>query len=136
MGVVDAMPLDEVLALAVNRYEREIGIPDYYMYADWSEPFRPPDLFDALITEATLRGLDTLFGAVEEFAHFWRMTEDRGIVEVDSSFAPREARSPLWKARYGLGTVVRASILREGSLTGGAIGIMEIAANDFSGGRD
>ena len=136
IGADEAMSLGDLLALTVLEAEEIFGIPDYYLYVNWDYNPRPVEFFDSLVRVAVDQGFDTTFGAVREFGHFWAQQDDGALRQIDPSFSPRSQRFPLWKALYGLGTLVRAPILRHGDLSGGRIGMIELEREQHRVGSD
>lgn len=125
----EILDIDDFLALVVSDVEQLLGVQDFFLFVSSELEESPRDFFDSLAIMASSHGFDTVFGSVREFGHFWVRSENRTLQEVDSSFSPKPRREPLWKALYGLGTLVRASILRKGALTGGSIGMLELVSS-------
>lgn len=125
-----SLPIDEFLALVIDNVEKSLDIPDYYLYVNVDSGAAPEQFYDELVRVGLSEGLDTVFGAVREFGHFWVKDEGGAMHQVDTSFSPKTRREPLWRALYGVGTLVRPSILRSGQLIGARIGMIEVSMSD------
>lgn len=125
LGITDHDSVEGVLAKAVVAFEENNSVPDYYLYVGWDYKYRPEGFFDQLVVVARSHGFDTVFGAEEDFSHHWYFdVEAREYVQLDSSLARRQSRNPVFRAMYGLGTLVSATGLRCGSLVSGRVGIV------------
>ena len=120
------MPLNLVLAASLEDIERDFGLCDFYLYANWDYSNRPEGFFDRLVLQACEGGFDTVFGAVRDFGHLWVRDAFGGLQDLDPTLLPRTERAPAWRALYGLGTVVKAPILRSGEMVGGRVGMVPI----------
>lgn len=122
----ESLPITTLLERAVSRIERTQVIPDFYLYVNWDYEGRPEDLVHQLLRTASIGGFDTVFPTVRDYAHYWAVDENQNLTEIDTSFSSRGTRRPMYRALYGLGTLVRASILRSGKMSGGKIGMVTL----------
>lgn len=127
LEITDHDSVEELLTKAAATYEKNNSIPDYYLYVGWDYIHRPKNFFDQLVVAARTHGFDTVFGAEEDFSHHWYFDEaSQEYVQLDSSLDRRESRNPVFRAMYGLGTLVSAWGLRSGSLFKGRMGIVSL----------
>lgn len=127
LGASQEISLSELLRSAVVWFEENQNIPDYYLYMNWDYSARPRGYLDQLVKTSREEGYDSVFGAREDYQHLWVFdASGRDFKEVDPSLRSREYRNPVYRAFYGLGTLTSASILRQGKLTGGRVGIVKI----------
>ena len=122
----ESLPVTTLLERAVSQIERTQVIPDFYLYVNWDYEGRPADLIHQLLQTASIGGFDTVFPTVRDYAHYWAVDEKQSLKEIDNSFSSRGTRPPMYRALYGLGTLVRASILRSGKMSGGKIGMVTL----------
>lgn len=127
LGVSEEISLSELLRFALVSFEENQNIPDYYLYVNWDYKARPKGYLDQLVETVREEGYDSVFGAREDYQHLWVFdAHGNDYKEVDSSLRSRDYRNPVYRAFYGLGTLTRASILRQGRLTGGRVGIVKV----------
>lgn len=127
LGVSEEISLSELLRFALVSFEENQNIPDYYLYVNWDYKARPKGYLDQLVETVREEGYDSVFGAREDYQHLWVFdAHGNDYKEVDSSLRSRDYRDPVYRAFYGLGTLTRASILRQGRLTGGRVGIVKV----------
>lgn len=127
LGLIEEADLRELLRSTAEAFEKDNGIPDFYLYINWDHVGRPEGYFDQLVATSRQEGFDSVFGAREDFQHLWVFNQRTGdFQKVDSSLQSRSQRQPVYRAFYGLGTLTSASILRQGDLTGGRVGIVKI----------
>ncbi len=117
--------LDELLKEALIELELNDQIYDSIMYVNYEYLKRPKEIFDELVYDAQYKGYDTVFPGYTEFAHLW-VNDDGVTKQIDNSLKSREYRKPVYRALYGLGTLVASNILRKGNLIGKNVGILPI----------
>jgi len=115
--------INEVLSFVLDKLEAEAKIPDLIVSLEETYPFRTPNTLDVMIEKLVKNGFDSMIAA---------RNEDRGIFLenngetslVGDGFMPRNFKQT--RAIIGLlgfGCVLRPSVLRQGNLLGGRIGI-------------
>jgi hypothetical protein len=119
--------LGEILRYALETIEAGGDFPDTILYVNYLCPFRPPGLFDELVTELHYRGLDTVFPGYVDYNDHW-LSEQAGHYErVTESRRPSPERPRLFRSLYGLGCATRAGVIRRGELIGPAVGVVPLA---------
>jgi rhamnosyltransferase len=123
---VDALGMDELLKEVLIIIEGRGDFPDGILYANHQYTSRPEFLFDELIHEKQYRGYDSVFAAYADYGHFWYRDEEQKYKQTDNSMKNKFKREPVFRALYGLGTVVSSHLVRTGNMIGGKIGIHKI----------
>ena len=109
--------LGDVLKWSLAEINRRDQFPEYIVYANPDYVFRPPDIFDHLIKDACYKGLDSVFFGYSEYSSYWLHEENsNNYVPFGEGLLPRSAKKPLYKSLFGLGTVVRSRIIRQGKV--------------------
>lgn len=116
--------IESVLRYALERIENSGYYPDLVVLAEATYPFRPVGIFDKLIQETLMRGLDTLIVSHQEYRVSW-IKEDYSLRKI-IEFKPRSLKSPIYVGMLGLGCVTYPKIIRDELLLSGKIGIFEI----------
>ena len=89
--------------------------PEYVVYANPDYIFRPNDIFTNLIKDACYKGLDSVFFGYTEYSNFWLHEENSdNYIPFGAGLMPRSEKKPLYKSLFGLGSVVRSRIIRQG----------------------
>jgi rhamnosyltransferase len=122
----DMMSLDELMSEVLRIIESRNDFPEALLYVNYDYPFRPPDLFDDLISDAQYKGYDTVFPGLVDFGHYWFHNGSDEFKQTDPSLKSRDQREPIYRALYGLGCVSSAWVMRTGKMVGGKIGILSI----------
>ena len=123
---VDTASVDKVLAMGLAAVEAGGEYPDSIIYVNYHYTTRPPELFDNLIRESQYKGFDTVFPGYKDFGHYWYQNESMDFIEIDPSMSPRDGRTPIIKALYGLGCLTSSTFLRRSKMIGGKVGILEV----------
>ncbi|MBF0422929.1 MAG: glycosyltransferase family 2 protein [Magnetococcales bacterium] len=124
--------IEDVLFYALDEIERRGDYPDAMLLADYLYPFRPPQFFDELVYDAQFKGLDTVFSGRIDFGNYWKRDQDGQFIRVEESLLPRESRSPIYRALYGLGCLTSVPVIRRNRLVGGSVGILPIKEHIYS----
>jgi len=126
LHVDDSSSLDDLMSQAAMRFEETHQVPDYYLYVNLEYSARPEGFIGKLIETAREGAFETVFGASEEFGHMWAEGPDGRLANITPEIKSRSFSKPSYRAHYGLGTLVSASSLRDGSLVGSSVGIVPL----------
>lgn len=118
--------LDELLKKSLNILEDMGNFPEAILYVNYEYLFRPAGLFDDLVVEAQYKGYETIFASYKDYAHYWYKDKDSQFKQSDNSMKNRIEREPVYRALYGLGTLTSSTIIRQGKIVGGKIGIFPL----------
>lgn len=118
--------VEDVLGFVLSEIENSRNYPETILFVNYLYPFRPPDLFDELITELRYKGLDTVFPGYVDYSDHWLGAADGKFQRVSQSVKPSENRPQVYRSLYGLGCATNASLIRRGKLVGGRVGIVPI----------
>lgn len=119
------LSLDELIRECLILIEKENIFPDMILYANYEYGERPKNYFDNLIHSFVKGGFDTLFPALTDYGHYW-YDADGEYKPLTTELKSRINREPIYKAFYGLGTIVDASSLRKKLFIGHNIGIYHL----------
>ena len=98
----------------INSYGQ---FPEYVVYANPDYIFRPNNIFNTLIKDACYKGLDSVFFGYTEYSSYWLHEEKSGnYVPFGEGLVPRSEKKPIYKSLFGLGSVVRSRIIRQGKM--------------------
>ena len=114
--------LMEVLKIIENNSEH----PEALIYVNYEYISRPSGLFDELIFDSQYKGYDSAFVGFIDFGHYWYRSEDNQFKQTDPSLKARTDREPIFRALYGLGCFSSTTLIRQGKMVGGEIGILPI----------
>lgn len=107
--------LGEVLKWSLGELNYRGYFPEYVVYANPDYIFRPSDIFNNLIKDACYKGLDSVFFGYTEYSSYWLHEENSdNYIPFGEGLAPRSEKKPLYKSLFGLGSVVRSRIIRQG----------------------
>lgn len=123
---VDKLGIDELIQSVLLDIEGRNDYPQAILYVNYEYLSRPDGLFDELILDAQYKGYDVAFPGFVDYGHYWYRTEDESFKQTDPSMKGRSEREPVFRALYGLGTVVSSVLARKGVLFGGKTGILPI----------
>ncbi len=118
--------IEDVLQFCLTRIEEGGDYPESILNVDYLYPFRPPGLIDDMIRDAQFNGLDTVFPGYVEYRNIWQKDEHGEFVQVGESLMPRERKTPMYQALYGLGCLTAVPVIRTGRLVGETVGIIPI----------
>ncbi len=118
--------LGEVLQYALGEIEARGDYPQSILYANYLCPFRPPNLFDELVTEQQYKGLETVFPGYVDYNEHWISAQPDSFTRVTEAVKPGPDRPRLYRSLYGLGCVTHVSTIRRGRLVGERVGIVPI----------
>ncbi len=118
--------LGEVLQHALAEIERGGDYPQTVLYVNYLCPFRPPSLFDELVTEQQYKGLDTVFPGFIDYNDHWANAAPGTYRRITESIRPGPDQPALYRSLYGLGCATKASVVRRGQLLGERVGILPI----------
>ncbi len=118
--------LGEVLQYALTEIEQGGDYPQTILYVNYLCPFRPPSLFDELVTEQQYKGLDTVFPGFLDYNDHWANTNPGTFRRITESIRPGPDQPALYRSLYGLGCATKASVVRRGQLLGERVGILPI----------
>ncbi len=118
--------IGDVLKFALSEIEKGGNYPDAILFVNYLYPFRPPSLFDELITELRYQGLDTVFPGYVDYSDHWLGAVDGRFQRLSESVKPAQDKPRVYRSLYGLGCATNTSIIRSGRLVGGRIGIVPI----------
>ncbi len=118
--------LGEILRYALTEIEAGGDYPQTLLYVNYLCPFRPPTLFDELVTEQQYRGLDTVFPGYMDYNDHWVTAAPGTFSRITESMRPGPDRPALYRSLYGLGCATKTSVIRRGQLLGDRVGILPI----------
>lgn len=124
--------LDEVLRHVLERIEAGGAFPETLLYANYLCPFRPPGLFDELVTELQYKGLDTVFPGYIDYNDHWMSAHAERYERVTESLRPASDHPRLFRSLYGLGCVTRAAAVRRGRMIGERVGIVPVSEHIYT----
>ena len=119
--------VEDVLKHALAEIEKQGDYPDVVLSANYRHPFRPPRLFDEMVEDLQLKGLDAVFAGYTDYQNVWVTQPDGGYLQVGEGLKTREHKEPLYEALYGVGCATAAHVVRSGRIVGGRIGILPLA---------
>lgn len=129
------LSLNDLLKESLALIEGQKEYPEHLIFVGHDYAYRPEasvSLIDQLIRDAQYKGLETVFCAYEDYAHYWIKSENGDYRETDASLASRENRDPIFRALYGQGCLTSARVLRQGKLVGGKVGIVPLKDFKFT----
>jgi GT2 family glycosyltransferase len=126
LPIDESSSLEEVLEQVALRFEMTSEVPDFYLYVNLEYQSRPAGFFGQLIRTAREGAFDSVFGATGEFAHIWAEDSAGRLRNISPEIKSRSFSSPVYRAHYGMGTLVAASALRSGRVLGGSVGIVSL----------
>jgi GT2 family glycosyltransferase len=129
---VDALGMDELLQKTLDLIEGNGDFPEAILYVNYDYLERPDGLFDQLIADAQYKGYDTVFPGFVDYNHYWVQNGEGDYRPTDPSMKSRTERQPVYRALYGLGCVVSAPLIRDGTFVGGRVGILPITDQRYA----
>jgi len=118
--------IGDVLKYSLAMVEDEWGIVDLVIVMEATYPFRPVDSIDSLLNMLMEKGYDTVMLGRRESRLRIQETESRKGYLVNSSFAPRLIQTEATiVGLFGAGCVTHPAYVRDGSLVGPKLGILE-----------
>lgn len=124
--------LGEILRYGLEQIEAGGDYPDTILYVNYLHPFRPNGLLDELITELHYKGLDTVFPGYVDYNDHWVNAAAERFQRISESPKPGPERPRLYRSLYGLGSAIRASVIRRGNLIGEKVGVVPIAEHLYT----
>lgn len=118
--------VEDVLRFALHEMEERGDMPDGVLYANYLFPHRPSGFFDELVKELQYNGLDTVFGGLPDYDNYWVEDPHKGFQIIGDGMKPRATKRPLYRALYGLGSVIASAQIRKGTMIGERVGIVPI----------
>ncbi|MBF0445055.1 MAG: glycosyltransferase family 2 protein [Magnetococcales bacterium] len=118
--------IEDVLQYCLTQIEAAGDYPESILNLDYLYPFRPVELIDELIHDAQFNGLDTIFPGYVEYRNMWKKDHNGSFIHVGESLLPRERKTPMYQALYGLGCLTAVPVIRSGRLVGDTVGILPI----------
>ncbi|MBF0381741.1 MAG: glycosyltransferase family 2 protein [Magnetococcales bacterium] len=123
---VPTKSIEDVLQYCLSKIEEGGDFPESILNLDYLYPFRHLELIDELIHEAQFNGLDTTFPGYVEYRNIWKKDQNDSFIHVGESLLPRESKTPMYQALYGLGCLTAVPVIRSGRLVGDTVGILPI----------
>lgn len=120
------LSVESVLSRALTQIESCDVYPDVILYCNHHYAFRPPNLFDQIITEMLTKGFYSVFPSYLDYGHFWVKDSELGCVPLESSMQSRSERVPFMRALYGLGSAISSVEVRAGKIAGKKVGIFPV----------
>ncbi len=117
--------IGELLSDVQNILEKKKKYSDYFVFISYDYLYFSQKKLDQLIIANHENGNDSTFFGYTEYNHYWLKKNDL-FEQTDKSTLPINKRQPLYKALYGLGTIVSSWLLRKKQITGGKIGIFPV----------
>lgn len=116
--------ISDVCKYALDRLEKENILADLVVSASITYPFRPAGIFDTLINEIIISGMDTVVAVRPEFRISWKINEKE--LNQLNDFRPRVFKDPIQIGMFGLGCVTHPFKIRENEIISGKVGIYEV----------
>lgn len=116
--------LSDIFKYALERLEENNVYADMVVLANITYPFRPGGLFDTLLEEILVSGMDTVVAAYPEFRVSWK-SNDKKLTQLND-FRPRIFKEPVQIGMVGLGCVTHPFKIRENEILSGKVGICEV----------
>jgi glycosyltransferase involved in cell wall biosynthesis len=116
--------LSDVFRYAIEKLEEKNIYADLVVMANITYPFRPGRLFDTLLEETIVSGMDTVVAAYPEFRVSWK-SNDKKLTQLND-FRPRIFKEPVQIGMVGLGCVTHPFKIRENEILSGKVGIYEV----------
>lgn len=121
----DYINLSDVFRYAIDRLEESGIYADLVVLASITYPFRPERLFDTLIDEIIVSGMDTVVAAYPEFRVSWKSNNEE-LTQLND-FSPRMfKKEPVQIGMIGLGCVTHPFKIRGNEIFSGKVGIYEV----------
>jgi glycosyltransferase involved in cell wall biosynthesis len=122
----DHVDTAQVLKYSLSEFECLYGVPDLVVLLEETYPFRPAGLVDDMIKTSISGGFDSVLAVKPEHRGFW--FETNGAIKMQAEgFMPSELKSSrALIGLMGLGCVAHPTIIREGVLPAGRIGVIEV----------
>lgn len=118
--------LEDALSFALSEIEIRGVFPDAILNVNYLYPFRPNQIFDHLIQDLQIKGLDTVFTGFTDYNNVWIGDGKNGYSQAGEGLKNRDCKQPLYEALYGVGCVSAANVIRSGRLIGDRVGIYPI----------
>jgi rhamnosyltransferase len=123
----DYIDVREVYKYMLEEIESHEGAPDLVVALDETYPFRPAGLLDELVGKLAADGLDSVVAGYPEYRHI-RMKKGEAFTSISEGYMPRQLKeTQTYVDLNGLGCATRPMYVREGSLLGNRIGILEVS---------
>jgi rhamnosyltransferase len=123
---INNINVEELLSLSLKEVESRGFFPEAILYVNHHYPFRPKNLFNALIVELQYMGLTSVFPSFVDYGHYWQKDNNGDFMKIDSSMDSRSNREPMMRALYGLGCITSSVEIRKADITGNNVGILPI----------
>ncbi|MEJ2092160.1 MAG: glycosyltransferase [Syntrophobacterales bacterium] len=118
--------VDDVLKHFLTSMEKEGYFPDILVPMEITYPFRPPGLVNGVIEKLLQSGLDTIVAGLPEYRACWKRLENGDYHCLTEMADPRAQREPVHIGVPGLACASYPEFIRQGTRTGGRLGIFEI----------
>ena len=112
--------------------ESKKNFPQSLIYVNHEYKHRPINFFDDLISDALLKGNDTVFASLETYDNIWYKNDNDIFSQTAHSIKPRNERSPTYRALYGLGTIVSSNLIRKKTFIGNKVSIISLKEIKYS----
>lgn len=115
----------EVFQYAIDELERKGRFPDLVMPLEVTHPFRPPGMLDEIVEELLTSGHDTVITTHPEYRPCW-IEGESGPDRINQDTTFRVDRDAVQIGLVSLGCITYPRFIRNGTRTGGEIGMYEI----------
>lgn len=112
---------DESLGLVTNRYIKKYGNFDYGIYTQTTEPFRPKNIAELVLSEFHKSDCDTACAAAISYKNYWTLDKDSVWTRMypkSKITAPRQEKVPLYREDSGIFLISRADVFMAGKRFG------------------
>jgi rhamnosyltransferase len=122
----DYVDIDEVLQYTLEQLEGRGPYPDLVVLLGITFPFREPGFIDRMIRHLVETGADSVLPAHREYRSCW-VRDGATARRIDTGFAPREYKEPVYIGLRSLGFVTHPSLIREGQSLGEKVALLDVA---------
>jgi len=122
----DHVDVLDVVRYTLDRVEEGGSVPDLVMMLEETYPFRSSAMLDAMIGQLVSRGLDTVIAARKETRGVWLKTGDETRLLAEGFMPRRLKQGHAMIGLVGLGCVTYPTLLRQGDVLAGKLGIFEV----------
>lgn len=114
----------DVHKFMLEELERSDRYPDLVVTLEITHPFRPPGLFDEMISELLIEGYDSITATHPEFRPSWIEGDEPERLNEDTV---RSGRTPIQIGLVSLACITYPHVLRDGNRLAGDLGFYELS---------
>lgn len=122
----DFIDVETVLQYSLEKLEASGIYPDLIVYLEITYPFRDCHLIDNAIEQLISNGHDTVIACKKEYKSILKQVNGKYEIIDKVSTLPRKYGQPIYIELKGLCTVTYPEYIRQGSIHGMGIGLLEV----------